>query len=135
MKNKSLVSIDDLTTDEILKILDDAAEFEKNPVQDLLLGKVIATFCDHVIIKDGKKGALANWEGIEYQSDALQVKAIDTTGAGDCFNAGFIKAYLLKKPIQECLEWANIVGGLSTEGLGGVTRAVTQLDIDKRLKP
>jgi aspartate carbamoyltransferase catalytic subunit len=43
MKNRSLVSIDDLTTDEVLKILDDAVEFEKNPVQKLLEGKVIAT--------------------------------------------------------------------------------------------
>jgi aspartate carbamoyltransferase catalytic subunit len=43
MKNRSLVSIDDLTTEEAIKILDDAAEFEKNPVQKLLEGKVIAT--------------------------------------------------------------------------------------------
>jgi aspartate carbamoyltransferase catalytic subunit len=43
MKNRSLVSIDDLTTEEILKILDNAADFEKNPVQKLLEGKVIAT--------------------------------------------------------------------------------------------
>ncbi|MBP1675236.1 MAG: pyrB [Bacteroidetes bacterium] len=43
MKNRSLVSIDDLTTEEVLKILDNAAEFEKKPVQKLLEGKVIAT--------------------------------------------------------------------------------------------
>jgi aspartate carbamoyltransferase catalytic subunit len=43
MKNRSLVSIDDLSTDEVLKILDEASEFEKNPVQKLLEGKVIAT--------------------------------------------------------------------------------------------
>jgi len=43
MKNKSLVSIDDLSTDEILRILDLAAEFEINPVQNLLDKKVIAT--------------------------------------------------------------------------------------------
>ena len=43
MKNRSLVSIDDLTTEEAIKILNDAAEFEKNPVQKLLEGKVIAT--------------------------------------------------------------------------------------------
>jgi aspartate carbamoyltransferase catalytic subunit len=43
MKNRSLVSIDDLTTEEVLKILDLAEEFEKNPVQKLLDGKVIAT--------------------------------------------------------------------------------------------
>ncbi|HAX94443.1 MAG TPA: aspartate carbamoyltransferase [Bacteroidales bacterium] len=43
MKNRSLVSIDDLNTEEILKILDHAVEFEKNPVSRLLEGKVIAT--------------------------------------------------------------------------------------------
>lgn len=43
MKNRSLVSIDDLSKDEVLKILDDAAEFEKEPVRKLLEGKVIAT--------------------------------------------------------------------------------------------
>ena len=43
MKNRSLVSIDDFTSDEVLKILDLAAEFEKNPVSRLLEGKVIAT--------------------------------------------------------------------------------------------
>jgi len=43
MKTRSLVSIDDLTTEEIIKILDLASEFEKNPVQDILRGKVVAT--------------------------------------------------------------------------------------------
>lgn len=43
MKNRSLVSIDDLSTEEILRILDLAAEFEKEPTQKLLEGKVIAT--------------------------------------------------------------------------------------------
>ncbi len=43
MKNRSLVSIDDLNTEEILKILDNAVEFEKNPVSKLLEGRVIAT--------------------------------------------------------------------------------------------
>jgi aspartate carbamoyltransferase catalytic subunit len=43
MKNRSLVSIDDFTTGEILRILDLAEEFEKDPVSKLLDGKVIAT--------------------------------------------------------------------------------------------
>lgn len=43
MKNRSLVSIDDLTTQEILRILDLAVEFEKQPTQKLLEGKVVAT--------------------------------------------------------------------------------------------
>jgi aspartate carbamoyltransferase catalytic subunit len=43
METRSLVSIDDLSTAEILKILKLAAAFEKNPVQDILRGKVVAT--------------------------------------------------------------------------------------------
>ena len=43
MKPRSLVSIDDLTTDEITRILRLAADFEKNPIQDILRGKVVAT--------------------------------------------------------------------------------------------
>ena len=43
MKNRSLVSIDDFSTEEILRIIDLAAEFEKNPTSNLLEGKVIAT--------------------------------------------------------------------------------------------
>ncbi len=43
MKNKSLVSIDDLSTEEITGILDLATEFEKDPIRDLLKNKVIAT--------------------------------------------------------------------------------------------
>ena len=43
MANKSLVSITDYSKEKILQILDKAAEFEKNPNQQLLQGKVVAT--------------------------------------------------------------------------------------------
>ncbi|MFP4556629.1 MAG: aspartate carbamoyltransferase [Bacteroidales bacterium] len=43
MKNKSLVAINDLSKDEINRILDLAEEFEKNPTQDLLSKTVVAT--------------------------------------------------------------------------------------------
>jgi aspartate carbamoyltransferase catalytic subunit len=43
MKNKSLVSINDYSKEEYLEILRIASEFEKEPIQDILKGKVIAT--------------------------------------------------------------------------------------------
>lgn len=43
MKDKSLVSINDYNKEEILKVLELAAEFEKKPSQNILTGKVIAT--------------------------------------------------------------------------------------------
>ena len=43
MKSKSLVSINDLSRDEMLRVLDLAEEFERNPNQPILQGKVVAT--------------------------------------------------------------------------------------------
>lgn len=43
MKNKNLVSINDYSKIEYLKILDLAEDFEKNPVRDLMSGRVVAT--------------------------------------------------------------------------------------------
>jgi aspartate carbamoyltransferase catalytic subunit len=43
MKKRSLVSIDDFSTEEIIRLLDMAEEFEKEPTQNLLQGKVVST--------------------------------------------------------------------------------------------
>jgi aspartate carbamoyltransferase catalytic subunit len=43
MKNKSLVSINDFTRDEQLRVLEVAREFEKNPVQNILQDYVVAS--------------------------------------------------------------------------------------------
>ncbi|MFW6096028.1 MAG: aspartate carbamoyltransferase [Bacteroidota bacterium] len=43
MKNKSLISINDYSKEEIIRLLDVAEEFEQQPVQDILKGKVIAS--------------------------------------------------------------------------------------------
>ncbi|MBE6339934.1 MAG: aspartate carbamoyltransferase [Bacteroidales bacterium] len=43
MKNKSLISINDFTRDEMLRIIELAADFEANPNQRLLEGKIIAS--------------------------------------------------------------------------------------------
>lgn len=43
MKNKSLVAINDLSNEDIIKVLDLAEEFEKNPIQNILSRTVVAT--------------------------------------------------------------------------------------------
>jgi sugar/nucleoside kinase (ribokinase family) len=51
---------------------------------------------------------------------ALAVQVVDTTGAGDCFNAGFVYAYFVQKaPMKKCLQVANYCGGISTMAVGG----------------
>tara|TARA_B100000768_G_C11240693_1_gene359378 strand:- start:302 stop:1201 length:900 start_codon:yes stop_codon:yes gene_type:complete len=71
-----------------------------------------------VIITLGEKG-LFYFDGIEEICiKACDVKAIDTTGAGDAFNGGLAFGLSKEKPIKECLELANKVAGISTTKLG-----------------
>ncbi len=80
--------------------------------------KLIKMGIKNVIITLGEKGLFFS-NGIEnIYIKARQVKAIDTTGAGDAFNGGFTLALLKGKKIKECLEFANRVAGLSTTKLG-----------------
>jgi sugar/nucleoside kinase (ribokinase family) len=55
----------------------------------------------------------------------LSVSSVDTVGAGDNFNAGFLRAWMDNQTMQTCLQWGNITGGLSTTELGGTTRKIT----------
>jgi sugar/nucleoside kinase (ribokinase family) len=95
---------------------------------------VLAELCPLVVVKDGGNGAFACAEGRIVHAPAIPVAPADTTGAGDCFNAGFLAAWLDGLPLEECLRWGNVVGGLSTLSPGGTGRAVTRADVEAWLK-
>ena len=80
-----------------------------------------ARSCGMAVIKLGKKGSLAVKDGVTYEVPAFTVKAVDTTGAGDSFNAGFIYGYLRQMDIRACLECGNGCGALNVTALGGNT--------------
>jgi sugar/nucleoside kinase (ribokinase family) len=71
-------------------------------------------------LKLGGKGAALLWRRREFLSDPIPVETMDTTGAGDCFNAGFIYGWLRGERPERCLEIANLCGALSTRALGGL---------------
>lgn len=72
-----------------------------------------------VAIKMGEKGALAAEAGGEiYSSNAPKVKVIDTTGAGDVFNAGFVVSYLRTKDLRFSLRFGCAAAALSITGIG-----------------
>jgi sugar/nucleoside kinase (ribokinase family) len=72
-----------------------------------------------VVAKLGKRGCAALASGRYYAADAISVDCVDTTGAGDSFNAGFLHAWLRGFPLESCLDCGSICGGLSTRKLGG----------------
>ena len=76
--------------------------------------KLINLGVKKVIITLGEKGLFYSDGNEEIYLKANSVKAIDTTGAGDAFNGGLAFGLSTKKPIKECLEFANKVAGIST---------------------
>lgn len=66
------------------------------------------------VIKDGANGSRVLTEGVWHEKEAFKVSPIDTVGAGDGFDAGYIYAYLNELPPQERLVLANGVGALVT---------------------
>ncbi|MBQ7840447.1 MAG: carbohydrate kinase family protein [Lachnospiraceae bacterium] len=87
----------------------------------MLAGADFAKNCRVVALKLGAKGSVAFYDGRIYRKDRYQVTAVDTTGAGDSFNAGFIYGYLSGKSMEECLSCGNACGALSVTKLGGNT--------------
>ena len=80
--------------------------------------KILEMGIKKVVITLGEKGLFYSDGKEEIYLKADNIKAIDTTGAGDAFNGGLAFALSQKKPIEECLKIANRVGGLSTLKLG-----------------
>jgi sugar/nucleoside kinase (ribokinase family) len=72
-----------------------------------------------IVIKRGRRGARVFERGRSVDVASLNVVPVDTIGAGDSFDAGFLRAYLLSKDIVTCARAGNITGALSTQGSGG----------------
>jgi ribokinase len=80
----------------------------------------IAALGPLVVVKDGERGAIAvTPDGREVGEPGERVAAIDTTGAGDSFDAAFIAARLAGLALSQCLVVACRAGGLSTLAVGG----------------
>jgi sugar/nucleoside kinase (ribokinase family) len=72
-----------------------------------------------VVAKLGQRGSATLAEDAVLEVPAFAVDAIDTTGAGDSFDAGFLHAWLRGQPLRECLRWGSACGALSVRCLGG----------------
>jgi sugar/nucleoside kinase (ribokinase family) len=73
-----------------------------------------------LVVKLGARGACAYSEGRRIDAPALQVDAIDSVGAGDSFDAGFLHQWIRKAPLETCVAYGNLTGGLSVTRPGGI---------------
>ncbi|WDR01558.1 sugar kinase [Devosia algicola] len=88
---------------------------------------ILAQHFPVVALKLGAEGAIYAKGTIRQKIGAPKVAVVDTTGAGDAFNAGFIHAWLDGEPAQQCLSAAVALGSRSVQGPGG-TAALSLTD-------
>lgn len=73
-----------------------------------------------VIVKQGETGAMWLAPDRDIHFPAPRVNVVDTTGAGDSFNAGFLVAWMKGRSPVQCLAAGNKIGAQSTQRAGGI---------------
>jgi sugar/nucleoside kinase (ribokinase family) len=79
----------------------------------------LSTRAGVVAVKLGAEGALGAQSGHLAQVPSIPVQVVDSVGAGDSFDAGFICGYLKGWDLERCLRLAAVCGALSTQAAGG----------------
>ncbi|GAA2072825.1 sugar kinase [Pseudolysinimonas kribbensis] len=100
------------------------------------LGRAVAALGPEVVVKDGARGGWSVGAGGQVTAVAARpVKVVDTTGAGDSFDAGYLAARLsgVSDP-RERLRWAVAAGSLSTRGAGGTGAQATRAEVLQALR-
>ena len=95
--------------------LPNTAEFEQ--LKSLGVDEPLSSL---TVIKQGCNGATAISNGSEIHAPAVSANVLDTTGAGDAFNAAFLSAWLEGRSIKDCLEFGNARGAMVVSHRGGL---------------
>jgi sugar/nucleoside kinase (ribokinase family) len=78
-----------------------------------------------VAVKLGARGALAQRGSERAAASSLPVAVVDTTGAGDTFDAGFVYGCLAGWELSRALRLGCVCGSLSTRAAGGTAAQPT----------
>jgi sugar/nucleoside kinase (ribokinase family) len=78
----------------------------------------LTQYCPISVLLAGKQGCWVSTKEELLHSPAITVQAIDTTGAGDLFSAGFLHGYLKGYALKDCAWLGNLLGGTVVSVLG-----------------
>jgi sugar/nucleoside kinase (ribokinase family) len=90
------------------------------------------------VVTLGGGGCHVSADAFERHVRGCQVDAVDGTGAGDAFAAGFLYGKLAGWPLERCARFANAAGALATtavgafEGVGDLTRTLRLAGLEER---
>jgi sugar/nucleoside kinase (ribokinase family) len=81
--------------------------------------RVLASYVPLVAMKLGNKGAMAQRGTEKVSAPSVRTHPVDTIGAGDSFDAGFLHNFIRGASLDACLKLGNLTGALSTTRQGG----------------
>ncbi|WP_296804683.1 carbohydrate kinase family protein [uncultured Methanobrevibacter sp.] len=86
-----------------------------------------------VVVKQGSKGAFAINNSEECFAEAYECEAVDTTGAGDSFNSGFLYSFLKGYDLEKSCKIGNWVASRAIQGFG-MDKFPTAKELDEFFK-
>ncbi len=103
-----------------------AALFERTPIEI-------------IVVKRGKQGAIGLYARKDGASEPVEVPAyavdeVDPTGAGDCFDAGFLCGLLEGLSLKGCAEVASAAGALNAGAFGPMEGKISRANVAKVMK-
>lgn len=85
----------------------------------------------NVVVKLGSKGCYVNAGGEEFTMPAYSVPVVDTTGAGDCFVAGFLTGLVRSLPIRQCAQAGCAAAAFCIGALGATDGVRPYAEIER----
>lgn len=110
-----------LTARDVADLISDVDVFLPNAAEAEHLAKigVPSPFAPLTIVKAGETGAYALADGAQIWAKTTPLKPLDTTGAGDAFNVGFLHQWLSGAPLADALRAGNAAGARAVQMVGG----------------
>ncbi len=93
--------------------------------------EMLSRHCGTIVVKCGPRGAMAKRGDTLVRKGTYDLKPVDTTGAGDSFNAGFLYAFLNGMGLEECMNYGNACGSISVTRIGGAAACATLEEVKK----
>lgn len=87
-----------------------------------------------VVLKMGEEGCFIKSQGKCISSRPFKVSAVDTTGAGDNFMAGFLTGLTNGWELEKCADFANAVAGFSVQHIGATSPEMSMEHISEFIK-
>jgi len=86
-----------------------------------------------IVLKNGSKGCTVYTRNDRFSLNAYQIDAVDSTGAGDCFDGAFLCGLIEGKPLRSAARMASAAAALNTMAFGPMEGDISAASIEKMI--